>query len=74
MPAAATATEAAPCTRAKLFRGLTCDASGTGHHRDVNAARNIFRLGLETLLGGVTIRSSAIVTFDDRSAQLRQHS
>jgi putative transposase len=34
------------------IRGWTCDDCGTIHDRDVNAARNILRLGHETLAGG----------------------
>jgi putative transposase len=37
------------------IRGWTCDACGAVPHRNVNAARNILRLGLETLAGGAHV-------------------
>lgn len=40
------------------IREWTCSACGAVHDRDVNAARNILRLGRETLAGGSSTLSA----------------
>lgn len=47
-------TDSSPKGRAGLgIREWTCSACNTTHDRDVNAAKNILRIGRDTLAGGI---------------------
>jgi putative transposase len=55
------------------IRGWTCDACTTMHHRDVNAARNIRRLGLETLAEGAMSEDAGKLAHSGRGAVIAAH-